>query len=290
MSGFGAGAEDSTPFVQDQLTPGAQITDIPNHQSKQRFIIGNLVIAPHAAGPETELAFSSRRASVHGLPIIVNQHRQQRFALSISVVILCAVGPLAAVEATLPPAATNAVVRSLVVKDVHGKVHQPLADAGQKATVLLFLMHDCPLANTCAPEINRIVADYTGRGVRSFVVYVEEELSPRAARKHAKDYGFTYPALLDRGQALMKLTGATVSPEAAVLGPDNALLYRGRIDDRLIAFGKQRVTPTRRDLREALDEILAGKPVSSPATKAVGCYLPAAENAKKAKRSNSKSE
>jgi len=240
--------------------------------------------------PGTELDSRSSRATVNGLPIIVNQHRQQRFALSISAAILCAVSPLAAVEATLPPAATNSVARTLVVKDVHGKVHQPLADAGQRATMLFFLMHDCPLANNCAPEINRIVADYAARGVRSFVVYVEEELSPRVARKHAKDYGLSCPALLDRGQVLMKLTGATVSPEVAVLGPDNTLLYRGRIDDRLIAFGKQRVTPTRRDLREAMDEILAGKPVSTPVTKAVGCYLPAAENAKRAKRSNPKSE
>jgi peroxiredoxin len=174
----------------------------------------------------------------------------------------------------------------LAVTDVHGKTQQPLADVGQKATVLFFLMHDCPLANTCAPEINRIVADYGSRGIRSFVVYVEEDLSPKAARKHAKEYGFTCPTLLDRQQKLMQFTGATVSPEAAVLGPDNALLYRGRIDDRLVAFGRQRASPTRRDLREALKEILAGKSVSTPFTKAVGCYLPTIEDAKKGSNSS----
>lgn len=195
--------------------------------------------------------------------------------------IFCAVSVFAAPGTQAPAAATNAEIRGLAVKDVHGKIHQPLTAVGQKATVLFFLMHDCPLANTCAPEINRIVADYGSRGIRSFLVYVEEDLSLKAARKHAKEYGFTCPALLDRGQKLLKFTGATVSPEAAVLGPNNALLYRGRIDDRLIAFGRQRVSPTRRDLRVALDEILAGKPVSTPVTRAVGCYLPTIEDAKK---------
>ena len=72
-----------------------------------------------------------------------------------------------------------------------------------------------------------------------------------------------------------------MSPEVAVFSPANVLLYRGRIDDRLITLGKQRVSPKRRDLREALDAIVAGKPVLVPVTKAFGCYLPTNENAKR---------
>ena len=239
---------------------------------------------------EPALDFHRDKASVSNLPSIVKQKGEKRFFLTVSAVILGTAMALTTLGSEMPATATNAEVRALVLKDVHGKAHRPLADAGQKATVFFFVLHDCPLANTCAPEINRIEADYQARGIRSFVVYVEEELSPRAARKHAKEYGFTYPTLLDRGQKLMQFAGATVSPEAVVLGSDNALLYRGRIDDRLVEFGKQRVTPTRRDLREALEEILSGKPVSVPATRAVGCYLPTNQDAKKIKRSNLKSE
>lgn len=177
-------------------------------------------------------------------------------------------------------APTNAGVSAWVVKDIDGKPHQPLAEAGQKATVFFFVLHDCPLANSCAPEINRIVADYRARGVRSYLVFVEDDLSPKVARKHAREFGFICPVLLDREQRLMQFAHATVSPEVAVLAPDNALLYRGRIDDRLAARGKQRVSPTRRDLREALDAVLAGKPVPEPVTTAVGCYLPRKENTK----------
>ncbi len=70
----------------------------------------------------------------------------------------------------------------------------------------------------------------------------------------------------------MKQTGVTVTPEVAVMSADQKLLYRGRIDDRYVEFGKDRPEPTVRDLERALDAILAGKPVPVRETQAVGCY------------------
>ena len=162
----------------------------------------------------------------------------------------------------------------IVVADLAGVSLQPLADAGQKATVLFFVMHECPVANSYAPEIARIMSEYSGKGVRSFVVYVENDLTPAKAREHARDYGFKSGAVLDPKHLLVKAAGATMSPEAAVLSPAGEVFYRGRIDDRVADFGKRRVEPTRRDLRLALDAILAGKPVSARLSKAIGCYIP----------------
>ena len=76
------------------------------------------------------------------------------------------------------------------VADVEGKVQRPLAAAGQVATVLFFVLHDCPISNGYAPEISRIAQEYAGRGVRSFVVYGEGDLTAEEARKHARDYGY----------------------------------------------------------------------------------------------------
>lgn len=185
-----------------------------------------------------------------------------------------ATSALATPHAESASAATNAHARALTLKDVYGKAHRLLADTGQKATLFFFVLHDCPLANRCAPEINRIASEYQKRGIRSFLVYVGDHLTPKAARRHAQDYGLTLPALLDPDQQLVRFTGVTVSPEVAVLAPDNRQLYRGRIDDRLTAIGKPRTIPSRRDLREALDAILEGRPVAEPVTIAVGCYLP----------------
>jgi hypothetical protein len=179
----------------------------------------------------------------------------------------------AAAESPRQSLTSESEVRNLIVKDVHGNDHEPLTAGGQKATALFFVMAECPIANSFAPEINRIVADYAERGVRSYLVYVEDDLSAEAARKHAREHEFKLPALLDPQHRLVKFAQVTVSPEVAVLAPDNTPLYRGRIDDRAAAFGKRRVNPSRRDLRTALDAILDGKPVTTPLTKAIGCYI-----------------
>ena len=86
--------------------------------------------------------------------------------------------------------------------------------------------------------------------------------------------------MLDPQHELVKFVHVTVSPEVAVLAPDNTLFYRGRIDDRAAAFSQRRVTPSKQDLRFALDAILEGKPVATPVTKAVGCYITTNENSK----------
>ena len=158
--------------------------------------------------------------------------------------------------------------------DLDGVAQRPLADAGQAATVLIFVLHDCPIANGYAPEISRIAEEYGKRRVRTCVVYGEDDLSPADAKKHAREYAYRCPVLLDPRRVLARAAGATVSPEAAVFSAKGEVLYRGRIDDRAIAPGKHRAEPRQRDLRDALDAILAGKPVRERFTKAIGCYLP----------------
>ena len=99
---------------------------------------------------------------------------------------------------------------------------------------------------------------------------------PRRPRAHASEFGYPCPALLDPEHHLVKHAGATVTPEAAVFGPDGTRRYRGRIDDRYPSLGRPREQVTRRDLRSALDALLSGRPIPAPTTKAVGCFIPAA--------------
>lgn len=158
--------------------------------------------------------------------------------------------------------------------DVNGKTVRPLRPGGQKATVLLFVAHDCPISNAYAPELNRTIAAYTARKVAFYLVYVAPGLSPSTVRKHVADYGYRCPALLDPAQKLAKAAGVTITPEAAVYGATGKRLYRGRIDDRYIDFGKARYQATTHDLRAALDAVLEGRAIARPVTKAVGCFIP----------------
>ncbi len=228
---------------------------------------------------ENEFPLASMRQLVR--PAKEVKFSMTRLMKPAAVAILLAVVILAA--AAEPPrraGATGPDVSNLSFKDVQGATHQPLVAAGQKATVLFFVLSDCPIANSYAPEINRIADVYSARGVRSYLVYVEDDLSVAAGRQHAQEHEYRFPVLLDPGHQLVNFALATVSPEVAVLAPDNTVLYRGRIDDRAVALGKSRVAPSRHDLRLALDAVLDGKPVANPITKAVGCYITRNESSK----------
>src|SRR5262245_33868406 len=85
------------------------------------------------------------------------------------------------------------------LRDVAGVEHHPFADSAVKAVALVFVLSDCPIANGYAPEINRLCAAYGPRGVRFFLVQVDEDLSSRAAAEHAREYGYTCPVVLDGG-------------------------------------------------------------------------------------------
>ena len=133
---------------------------------------------------------------------------------------------------------------------------------------------DCPNSNTYAPVLARLYREYSQRGVAFYNVYSDPSENADAVRKHDADYLVPFPALLDPHQTLARQTGARSTPEAVILGPDGQELYRGRVDDRFVDFGKTRFHPTQDDLGEALDAILQGKPVPHPVTKVLGCAIP----------------
>lgn len=173
--------------------------------------------------------------------------------------------------ATAAPAAELAKSISLV--DTRGVLQRPLEPANKAATVLFFVLPDCPISNAYAPEIQRIATEYGAKNVASYIVYVDRDLTVADAQKHALDYGWTSPVVCDKRGELVKMTGVRVAPEVAVLGPDGKLRYRGRIDNLYADYGKRRAQPTERDLRDALDAVLAGKPAPKETTKAIGCYI-----------------
>jgi hypothetical protein len=112
------------------------------------------------------------------------------------------------------------------------------------------------------------------RGVQWLVVHVDPQITSEVALQHARDYELPCPVIVDPQHRLVREAGATRTPEAAVFSPRRELLYRGRIDDRYVGLGKRRPEPTSRDLRDALEAVLAGRSVSTPRTEAIGCDIP----------------
>lgn len=160
------------------------------------------------------------------------------------------------------------------LEDTSGKTHTSADLRKNKATVFIFVAIDCPNSNTYAPILARMFREYSARGVAFFNVYSDPSESADSVRKHDAEYLVPFPALLDAHQSLARQTGARSTPEAVILGPDGQELYRGRVDDRFVEFGKTRFRPTQNDLDESLNAILQGKPVPHPVTRVLGCAIP----------------
>ena len=146
---------------------------------------------------------------------------------------------------------------------------------GVEATVLLFVMTDCPISNRYAPEIRRLHGEFAGT-VRFWLVYVDAHRPVAELREHQSSFGYPFGALRDVDGALAALAGATVTPEAAVFDATQRMIYRGRIDDRFVSFGVARRAPRVRDMHDRLSRIAAGETLAFSETRAVGCYIPGA--------------
>lgn len=162
-----------------------------------------------------------------------------------------------------------AVATTLV--DLDGRPVDPFGGEA-RATVLAFIEADCPISNRYAPELNRLHAEYTGRGVRLWLVYPGPE-DPAVLRAHYREYGLSAPALRDPEYRLVDRAGITIAPEAAVFATDRRLVYRGRIDDRAVSLTVWRPVPRIHDLAVALDQVLAGTARTLVTTQPVGCYI-----------------
>lgn len=148
------------------------------------------------------------------------------------------------------------------------------APAGTRAIVYLFTSTDCPVSNRYAPEVQRLVRAFAPRGVLFRLVYPSRLESDAAIRAHVASFsyeGFAEP-FRDPDFALVKHTGATITPEAAVV-VDGRIVYRGRIDDRYVRLGVERPAPATHDLADALSAVVAGRPPPQATTPAVGCFI-----------------
>ena len=147
------------------------------------------------------------------------------------------------------------------------------APADAKAIIYLFTSVDCPISNRYAPEIRRLVDAFAPKGVAFRLVYPSRAEEPAAIREHMAAFGHEgLEAFRDPASALVRFTGATITPEAAVI-VGGKVVYRGRIDDRYVDLGTERPAPTTHDLADALAAVLSGRPVPQPTTQAIGCFI-----------------
>jgi peroxiredoxin len=185
--------------------------------------------------------------------------------------LLCAAPAPARVAPPAPLAGKK--VENVRLRGVDGKVRELDLLKGSPAVVVVFVSFECPMATGYLPALNELARAYGPRKVAFLAVCPTDE-EPAALAREARSYGLAVPLIRDRRREAVRAFGARTVPEAFVLDRDLVVRYRGRIDDGYSARLKKKPAVTRHDLRLALDEVLAGKPVAAPVTVAFGCPIP----------------
>ncbi len=163
---------------------------------------------------------------------------------------------------------------SFKLKGVDGNDHSLDDYADKKALVVVFTCNHCGTSVQYEDRLIQLQKDYADKGVLLVAINPNEDKdhpgdSYENMIQRAEEKGFNFPYLRDATQEIAKAYGAVRTPHVFLLDQDRKVAYQGRIDDN--ADDPKAVG--RRDLREAIDEVLAGKPVSVSSTVAVGCSV-----------------
>lgn len=164
-------------------------------------------------------------------------------------------------------------IDNIVFQDASGKARALHDYQGKKAIVIVFLSFECPVATSYSPVLADMVKKYEKQGVAFLGFCTGEEDDAAKVARQAEEYKLPFPVFKDKGLVATAALKAEITPEAFVLDHNFVLRYRGRIDSGYVARLKKNQQITQHDLRDALDELLAGKPVSRPATQAIGCRI-----------------
>jgi peroxiredoxin/mono/diheme cytochrome c family protein len=175
-------------------------------------------------------------------------------------------------DAKVSPLAAGAIVADFSLKDIHRRPRSLGDFKDKKAFVVLFVDTECPVANLYVPTQIELHRKYAGKGVQFLAINSSSQDSFASVSAYAQERAVPFPVLKDFEQHVADAFGAMRTPEAFVLDANLVIRYRGRIDDQY-GIGHSRDKPRRRDLEQALDELLAGKPISTPEAAVSGCPI-----------------
>lgn len=167
-------------------------------------------------------------------------------------------------------------IEPFALPDVYGKTRSLGEFADAKLVVVVFLGVDCPLVKLYAPRIEELADEYGSKGVAFIGINSNRQDSSTQIANFGRRNNLSFPLLKDRDNTVADQFAAVRTPEAFVLDKNRVVRYWGRIDDQYgIGDGTGYARPKihRRDLAEALNELLEGKDVSQPVVEAAGCLI-----------------
>ena len=170
------------------------------------------------------------------------------------------------------PLGTNAPDFNL--PDTEGRIVS-LADFKDRPLAVIFMCNHCPYVVHIRAGLAQLARDYQSRGVGIVGINANDVKNypsdgPAMMRDEVKQAGYTFPYLFDETQSVAKAYRAACTPDIFLFDKNQKLVYRGQFDPSRPGSG---LPVTGKDLRAALDAVLAGKPVSENQQASIGCNI-----------------
>jgi peroxiredoxin len=184
---------------------------------------------------------------------------------------------------SVPTLAIGSKAPDFDLPGVDGKRYSLASFAGAKVLVLVFTANHCPTAQAYEERIARLDADYAARGVQLVLVSPNDPLALRLdeqgytdlgdtfdeMKERAKERGWSFPYLYDgESESMSRQYGPVATPHVFVFDAERRLRYAGRVDDK-----ENPAKATTHEARDAIEAVLAGKPVPVVTTKVFGCSV-----------------
>lgn len=147
--------------------------------------------------------------------------------------------------------------------------------AGGKPLLVMFMCRHCPYVKHVQHEIARIGRDYEQSGLSIVAISSNDawnypDDAPDGLRAQAAELGFTFPYCYDETQEVARTFQAACTPDFYLFGADGKLAYRGQLDG---SRPRNDVPVSGRDLRAAMDAVLAGEAPSTDQIPSLGCNI-----------------
>ncbi|MEB3272579.1 MAG: thioredoxin family protein [Prochlorothrix sp.] len=156
-----------------------------------------------------------------------------------------------------------------------GETLSPVHFRDRKGLLVMFICQHCPFVKHIEPEIARLDRDYRPQGLGMIAISANSTLthpqdSPEFLQQQAQRLGFQFPYCFDATQAVAKAYNAVCTPDFFLFDADQCLVYRGQLDD---SRPGNDIPVTGKDLRAAIEAVLADRPVNPEQKPSIGCNI-----------------
>jgi len=179
---------------------------------------------------------------------------------------------MALLESVLIPLGTQ--MPDFELKDPFGKTYKGTELYGERGLLIAFTCNHCPYALAVWPRLLRLAQYAKGAKINTVAInpninpdYPDD--SPAKMKEKIKEWDISFPYLVDETQKVAETFKAQCTPDIYLFNKDKKLVYHGRIDDNWQDESKV----TREELKEALNNMVVGKPVSATQKPSMGCSI-----------------